>query len=112
SILFPHPDVLGPPSHDPQTVRDAMETGHEEPRLLMKVETRAGESSSSRIPVVPLEESLCFCGRERLCHSQDTNHCSSSSTSSSSSSSSSAPLTPTGLTAHHSPTSPGTTAPW
>ncbi|KAG7219790.1 hypothetical protein INR49_011524 [Caranx melampygus] len=65
-------------------------------RLLMKNAALAG------IPVVPLEESLCFCGRERLCHSQDTNHCSSSSTSSSSSSSSSAPLTQTGLTAHHS----------
>ncbi|XP_040897456.1 testis-expressed protein 43-like [Toxotes jaculatrix] len=63
--------------------------------LLMKNAALAG------IPVVPLEESLCFCGRERLCHGQDTNHRSTSS-SSSSSSSSSAPLSQTGLTAHHS----------
>ncbi|TDH13194.1 hypothetical protein EPR50_G00055480 [Perca flavescens] len=56
-------------------------------RILMK------NAVLAEIPVVPLEESLCFCGRERLCHSQD---------SSSSSSSSSAPLSQTGLTAHHS----------
>ncbi|XP_042277101.1 testis-expressed protein 43-like [Thunnus maccoyii] len=68
-------------------------------RLLMK------NAALARIPVVPHEESLCFCGRERLCHSQDSNHSSPSSSSSSSSSSSastSAPLTQTGLTAHHS----------
>ncbi|GAA6230975.1 testis-expressed sequence 43 protein [Lates japonicus] len=59
-------------------------------RLLMKNAAVAG------IPVVPLEESLCFCGRERLCHSQDSNHRSASS----SSSSSSAPLTQTERTAH------------
>ncbi|XP_044052218.1 testis-expressed protein 43-like [Siniperca chuatsi] len=60
-------------------------------RLLVKNAALAG------IPVVPLEESLCFCGRERLCHGQD-----STSSSSSSSSSSPAPLSQTGLTAHHS----------
>ncbi|XP_030273786.1 testis-expressed protein 43-like [Sparus aurata] len=67
-------------------------------RLLIKNAALAG------IPVVPLEESLCFCGRERLCHNRDTTHCSTSSSSSSSSSpsSSSAPLHQTGLTAHHS----------
>nr|XP_046242350.1 testis-expressed protein 43-like [Scatophagus argus] len=57
-------------------------------RLLMKNAALAG------IPVVPLEESLCFCGRERLCHNQDSAHRSSSS--------SSAPFSQTGLTAHHS----------
>ncbi|KAK2838138.1 hypothetical protein Q5P01_015350 [Channa striata] len=41
-------------------------------RLLNKNAALAG------IPVVPLEESLCFGGRERLCHSQDSTHCSSS----------------------------------
>ncbi|KAM7415556.1 hypothetical protein PAMA_017864 [Pampus argenteus] len=51
------------------------------------------------VPAPPHEESLCFCGRERLCHSQDSNHC---STSPSSSSSVSAPLSQTGVTAHHS----------
>ncbi|XP_023130030.1 testis-expressed protein 43 [Amphiprion ocellaris] len=61
-------------------------------RLLMKNAALAG------IPTVPLEESLCFCGRERLCHGQDSNNRSSSS----SSSSSSAPLSQTLLTAHHS----------
>ncbi|XP_076587683.1 sperm-associated microtubule inner protein 10-like [Chaetodon auriga] len=59
-------------------------------RLLMKNAALAG------IPVVPLEESLCFCGRERLCPTQD------STSSSSSSSCSSAPLSQTGLPAHHS----------
>uniref|UniRef100_A0A8C4H3U7 Testis-expressed protein 43 n=1 Tax=Dicentrarchus labrax TaxID=13489 RepID=A0A8C4H3U7_DICLA len=59
-------------------------------RLLMKNAALAG------IPVVPLEESLCFCGRERLCHNQDSTHHSTSS-----SSSSSTPLSQTGLTAHH-----------
>ncbi|KAM9360032.1 sperm-associated microtubule inner protein 10-like [Symphorus nematophorus] len=58
-------------------------------RLLMKNAALAG------IPVVPLEESLCFCGRERLCHGQDSTHCSTSS-----SSSSSAPLIQRGVTAH------------
>ncbi|XP_026177915.1 testis-expressed protein 43-like isoform X2 [Mastacembelus armatus] len=57
-------------------------------RLLMKNAALAG------IPVVPLEESLWFCGRERLCHSQTSTHCSTSS--------SSAPLSQTGLTAHRS----------
>ncbi|KAM6944369.1 sperm-associated microtubule inner protein 10-like [Lycodopsis pacificus] len=61
-------------------------------RLLMK------NAALAEIPVVPLEESLWFCGRERLCHSQDSTHLASSS----SSSSSSAPLSQTGLTAHHS----------
>uniref|UniRef100_A0A7N6BKV7 Testis expressed 43 n=1 Tax=Anabas testudineus TaxID=64144 RepID=A0A7N6BKV7_ANATE len=42
------------------------------------------------IPVVPQEESLCLCGRERLCHSQD------------STSPSSAPLSQTALMAHRS----------
>ncbi|KAL7391952.1 hypothetical protein ABVT39_017290 [Epinephelus coioides] len=65
-------------------------------RLLMK------NAALAEIPVVPLEESLCFCGRERLCHSQDCTHRSTSSSFSSSSSSSSAPLSQTGLTAHHS----------
>ncbi|XP_072243009.1 sperm-associated microtubule inner protein 10-like [Leuresthes tenuis] len=41
-------------------------------RLLMKNAALAG------IPVVPLQESLCFCGRERLRHSQDSTHCSTS----------------------------------
>ncbi|XP_047448964.1 testis-expressed protein 43-like [Mugil cephalus] len=59
-------------------------------RLLMKNAALAG------IPVLPLEESLCFCGRERLCHSQRSTQTSSSS------SSSWAPLSQTGLTAHHS----------
>lgn len=31
AILLPHPHLLNTPFHDPQTVRDAMETGHEEP---------------------------------------------------------------------------------
>ncbi|XP_068560081.1 sperm-associated microtubule inner protein 10-like [Cebidichthys violaceus] len=56
-------------------------------RLLMK------NAALAEIPVVPLEESLWFCGQERLCHNQDSSHLSSSS-----SSSSLAPL----LTAHHS----------
>ncbi|XP_031161415.1 testis-expressed protein 43 [Sander lucioperca] len=56
-------------------------------RILMK------NAALAEIPVIPLEESLCFCGRERLCHSQD---------SSSSLSPSSAHLSQTGLTAHHS----------
>ncbi|KAA8592416.1 testis-expressed protein 43 [Etheostoma spectabile] len=56
-------------------------------RILMK------NAALAEIPVVPLEESLWFCGRERLCHSQDSR---------SSSSSSSGPLSQTGLTAHHS----------
>uniref|UniRef100_A0A3Q1EVN9 Uncharacterized protein n=1 Tax=Acanthochromis polyacanthus TaxID=80966 RepID=A0A3Q1EVN9_9TELE len=56
--------------------------------LLMKV-----RPALAGIPTAPLEESLCFCGRERLCHGQD-------STSRSSSSSSSAPLSQTLLTAH------------
>ncbi|XP_035514640.1 testis-expressed protein 43-like [Morone saxatilis] len=60
-------------------------------RLLMKNAALAG------IPVVPLEESLCFCGQERLCCNQDSTHHSTSS----SSSSSSTPLSQTGLTAHH-----------
>ncbi|KAI9543796.1 hypothetical protein NQZ68_008844 [Dissostichus eleginoides] len=60
-------------------------------RLLMK------NAALTDIPVVPLEESLCFCGRERLCHSQE-----SPSSSSTSSSSSSALLTQSGQTAHHS----------
>ncbi|XP_039476216.1 testis-expressed protein 43-like [Oreochromis aureus] len=59
-------------------------------RLLMKNAALAG------IPVVPLEESLCFCGRERLCHSQDSAY----STTSSSTSSSSPPFSQTGLPAH------------
>ncbi|XP_038559752.1 testis-expressed protein 43-like [Micropterus salmoides] len=59
-------------------------------RLLMKNAALAG------IPVAPLEESLCFCGRERLCHSQNSTHNSTSS------SSSSAPLSQTEQTAHHS----------
>ncbi|XP_019962026.1 sperm-associated microtubule inner protein 10 [Paralichthys olivaceus] len=64
-------------------------------RLLMK------NAALAEIPVVPLEESLCLRGRERLCHSQDVNrHFASSS--SSSSSSSSAPLSHSGLPAHHS----------
>ncbi|XP_047448968.1 testis-expressed protein 43-like [Mugil cephalus] len=46
-------------------------------RLLMKNAALAG------IPVLPLEESLCFCGRERLCHSQHSTQTSSSSSSSS-----------------------------
>ena len=29
--MHPHPKVHSPTSHDPQTVRDAMETGHKEP---------------------------------------------------------------------------------
>ncbi|KAM7415555.1 hypothetical protein PAMA_017864 [Pampus argenteus] len=62
-------------------------------RLLIKNAALAG------VPAPPHEESLCFCGRERLCHSQDSNHC---STSPSSSSSVSAPLSQTGVTAHHS----------
>uniref|UniRef100_A0A3Q1CDX4 Uncharacterized protein n=1 Tax=Amphiprion ocellaris TaxID=80972 RepID=A0A3Q1CDX4_AMPOC len=49
-------------------------------RLLMKV-----RPALAGIPTVPLEESLCFCGRERLCHGQDSNNRSSSSSSSSSS---------------------------
>ncbi|KAL3062365.1 hypothetical protein OYC64_002218 [Pagothenia borchgrevinki] len=57
-------------------------------RLLMK------NAALTKIPVVPLEESLCLCGRERLCHSQESP--------SSSSSSSSALLTQSGQTAHHS----------
>ncbi|CAK6978975.1 testis-expressed protein 43-like [Scomber scombrus] len=61
-------------------------------KLLMK------NAALANIPVVPHEESLCFCGRERLCHSQDSNHSSSSS----SSSSAFTPLSQTGLTAHHS----------
>ncbi|XP_019131668.1 uncharacterized protein LOC109142418 isoform X2 [Larimichthys crocea] len=64
-------------------------------RLLMKNAALAG------IPVVPLEESLCFCGRERLCHSENSTHHSTSS-SSSPSPSSSALLSQTGLIAHHS----------
>ncbi|KAM7391040.1 hypothetical protein PAMP_021757 [Pampus punctatissimus] len=62
-------------------------------RLLIK------NAALARVPVPPHEESLCFCGRERLCHSQDSNH---GSTSPSSSSSVSAPLSQTGVTAHHS----------
>uniref|UniRef100_A0A3P8U4H0 Uncharacterized protein n=1 Tax=Amphiprion percula TaxID=161767 RepID=A0A3P8U4H0_AMPPE len=62
-------------------------------RLLMKV-----RPALAGIPTVPLEESLCFCGREHLCHGQNSNNRSSSS----SSSSSSAPLSQTLLTAHHS----------
>ncbi|KAG8011758.1 GRAM domain-containing protein 2B, partial [Nibea albiflora] len=31
AILLPHPDILRTTSHDPQTLCDAMETGHEEP---------------------------------------------------------------------------------
>ncbi|XP_029296086.1 testis-expressed protein 43-like [Cottoperca gobio] len=58
-------------------------------RLLMK------NAALAEIPVVPLEESLCFCGRERLCHSQDSTHRSTFS-------SSSALLSQTGLTAHPS----------
>ncbi|CAJ1069671.1 testis-expressed protein 43 [Xyrichtys novacula] len=61
--------------------------------LVMKNATLAG------IPVVPLEESLCLFGRERLCHCQDP---SQSLLSSSSSSSSYTLLRQTGLTAHHS----------
>ncbi|XP_028269838.1 testis-expressed protein 43-like [Parambassis ranga] len=61
-------------------------------KLLMKNAALAG------IPVVPLEETLCLGGRERLCHSQDSTHSSTSS----SSASSSPPLRQTGLTAHHS----------
>ncbi|KAK2901698.1 hypothetical protein Q8A73_011444 [Channa argus] len=52
-------------------------------RLLKKNAALAG------IPVVPLEESLCLCARDRLWHSQD-------STRSSTSSPSSAPLSQTG----------------
>uniref|UniRef100_A0A3Q3EQ06 Testis expressed 43 n=1 Tax=Labrus bergylta TaxID=56723 RepID=A0A3Q3EQ06_9LABR len=37
-------------------------------RVLMKNAALAG------IPVVPLEESLCLSGQERLCHSQDSTH--------------------------------------
>ncbi|XP_074527124.1 sperm-associated microtubule inner protein 10-like [Halichoeres trimaculatus] len=66
----------------------------ENQRLLMKNAAQAG------IPVVPLEESLCLSGRERLCHSQDSPQRSSSS--SSSSSSTSALLRQTGGTAHNS----------
>ncbi|KAK5870654.1 hypothetical protein PBY51_003582 [Eleginops maclovinus] len=55
-------------------------------KLLMK------NAALAEIPLVPLEESLCFSGRERLCHSQE----------STSSSSSSALLTQTEQTAHHS----------
>uniref|UniRef100_UPI0009B43126 testis-expressed protein 43 n=1 Tax=Monopterus albus TaxID=43700 RepID=UPI0009B43126 len=53
-------------------------------RLLMKNAALAG------IPVVPLEESLCFCNRKRLCHSQ------------ASPSPSSPPVSQMGLTAHRS----------
>ncbi|XP_033947712.1 sperm-associated microtubule inner protein 10-like [Pseudochaenichthys georgianus] len=53
-------------------------------RLLMK------NAALTKVPVVPLEESLWFCGRERLCHSQE------------SPSSSFALLTQSGQTAHHS----------
>ncbi|KAM4577234.1 uncharacterized protein PAE49_007085 [Odontesthes bonariensis] len=49
-------------------------------RLLMKNAALAG------IPVVPLEESLCFWGRERLCHSQDSTHSSTPPSNSSSAS--------------------------
>ncbi|XP_042372132.1 testis-expressed protein 43-like, partial [Plectropomus leopardus] len=62
-------------------------------RLLMK------NAALAEIPAAPLQESLCFCGRERLCQGQDSSHRASSS---SSSSSSSAPLSQTRLTAHHS----------
>uniref|UniRef100_A0A3Q4MU62 Testis expressed 43 n=1 Tax=Neolamprologus brichardi TaxID=32507 RepID=A0A3Q4MU62_NEOBR len=55
-------------------------------RLLMK-------AALVGIPVVPLEESLCFCGRERLCHSQDSAYRTTSS-------SSSPPFSQTGLPAH------------
>ncbi|XP_059192320.1 testis-expressed protein 43-like [Centropristis striata] len=58
-------------------------------RLLMK------NAALAEIPVVPLEESLCFCARERLCHNQNSSHRSSIT-------SSSAPLAQTGLTAHNS----------
>ncbi|XP_071340099.1 sperm-associated microtubule inner protein 10-like [Trachinotus anak] len=61
-------------------------------RLLMKNAALAG------IPVVPLEESLCVCGQERLCHSQEANHSSTSP----SPSTPSTPLSQTGLAAHHS----------
>ncbi|XP_030581551.1 LOW QUALITY PROTEIN: testis-expressed protein 43 [Archocentrus centrarchus] len=55
-------------------------------RLLMKAAALAG------IPVVPLEESLCFCGRERFCHGQDSTYTTSST-----------PLfSQTGLPAHNS----------
>lgn len=90
-----------------------METGHEEPeaadegRRQWRKQTHLPADCAVRltvcecvvqnaalvgIPVVPLEESLCFCGRERLCHSQRSTQTSSSS--------SSAPLSQTGLTAH------------
>ncbi|XP_074495643.1 sperm-associated microtubule inner protein 10-like [Sebastes fasciatus] len=60
-------------------------------RLLMKNATLA------QIPVVPMEESLCLGGKERLCHGQDSSHRSTSS-----SSSSSALLSQTGRTAPRS----------
>ncbi|KAF7652790.1 hypothetical protein LDENG_00092210 [Lucifuga dentata] len=61
-------------------------------RLLMKNAVLAG------IPVVPHEESLFFCGRERLCHVQDSQQLAASS----SSLSSSFPLHQTGIMAQNS----------
>ncbi|KAM4615823.1 uncharacterized protein ACJ7VT_008839, partial [Polymixia lowei] len=60
-------------------------------RLLLKNAGLAG------IPVLPHEESLCLCGRERLCHGQDRTGLSHTS-----SSSDTYTHTQTGLTAHHS----------
>lgn len=109
AVQLPPPNVLKTASHDPQTVCDAVETGHEEPeapdegnseghslqthsvRLMTCV--FASECSSAVINMVPLEESSSFCGRVRLCHTQDSAHCFTSS---------SVPLSQTGLTAHHS----------
>lgn len=59
AILLPHPHLLNTPFHDPQTVRDAVETGHEEPEAPAEgnaagIEDSIAKKGSSATHCVPV----------------------------------------------------------
>lgn len=47
TIIMPHPNIFSPTSNDPQTLRDAVEAGHEEPETPDEGRCQSGEHIQS-----------------------------------------------------------------